>query len=186
MATSKAVSVPQVRNIADLKSTPRSTVLIHFTEEQWKSAIKGVKEGQRLKKSTPFLEFTPLPDGGGIIHADCGGSPGPDERCAVRTVVDLPRPIPEPPGPGPKPGPEIRSRATMLPEQVPVRFECRCRKVRPPADLEIPRAKPPCELQIERDGRIRFGCVKNSCEGKCALVFLYDGRRFKIACECSG
>lgn len=100
MATSKSTSVPQVRNIGDLKSTPRSLTLIHFTAEQWKGAIKGVKEARSIKKGRSFIEYTPLPDGGGIIHADCG-SPSPTDRCSVRPVVDLPRPVPPRPGPGP-------------------------------------------------------------------------------------
>lgn len=180
MATSKSTPVPQVRNIADLKSTPRNVTLIHFSAEQWKGAIKGVKEARSIRKGRSFIEYIPLPDGGGIIHADCG-SPSPTDRCSVRPVVDLPRPVPPQPGPGPRPGPEL----SRLPEQVPVRFECTCRPASGGGSKAPVVLKPPCELIIERAPRLRITCRSNSCSGRCVLTIVRDGLRFRISCECS-
>ena len=177
MSKNKIPSVPQVMNIAEMKATPKKFTLIHFTADQWKTVTKGAKEGRALKKGHPYIEYTPLPDGGGIVQADCG-SPSPDEECMVRPVIDRPEPRPGP-RPGPGPGPEL----DFIPEGAPVRWECRCRPIRDPNPPVV--VRPACELIVERRPRLRIRCSNNSCNRNCALRFVRVGRRIQLTCECS-
>lgn len=175
MPENKASTVPQLLNVAELRATPRKLTLVHFTQEQWKAATKGAKEGRSLRKGQPYIEFTPTPDGGGIVHVDCG-SPSPDEECMARPVID--RPVP-PPGPRPGPGPEFG-----LPERFPVRWECRCRPARDPGQPTVA-VRPACELVVDRWPRFRFRCANNSCNRNCSLRIVQTGGRFQLACVCS-
>jgi hypothetical protein len=174
-------TVPKLVNIADLKSTPRTPTLIHVTAEQWKQISKGATQARSLPKHQGFVEFIPLPDGDGIVHADCG-APSPDEVCSVRPVIDrpLPTPGPEPePGPGPGPDPLLQVR----PEELPLKWECRCRPKNKPGP-ETP-LRPPCELVIDRGPRFRIRCNRITCTGRCRLTVVQVNGRFRLACVCS-
>jgi hypothetical protein len=170
------IETPRLVNIVDLKSTPRKPTLIHFTAEQWKQATRGAKQSSSVKKGHPYVEYTPLPDDTGIVHADCG-SPSPDEICSVRPVIDRPVPPPGPePGPGPGPDPFLR-------EQYPVRWECMCRPRRnntPPVVV-----RPACELVVERAPRLRIRCNRISCTRQCNLRLAQVNGRWRIFCECA-
>lgn len=177
-STPSKPEVPQIRNIDDLTSTPTAPTLVHFTEQQWRDATRGARPGRSVKAGNPYLEYTPLPDGGGIVMPYC--APGPGEECRVRPVIDPPGPRPEPvpgPGPGPDPGPESLLGAP------PLRWECQCRPRRsrqPPAPVQ-----PPCELVVERTPRLRIRCANNSCTKRCVLTLVRDGRGVRIFCACS-
>jgi len=172
------IDVPQMVNIADLKSTPRKPTLLHITAEQWKQATKGATEARSLKKGQSFIQYTPLPDGDGFLSIDCG-SPSPDEVCSARWVVDKPAPAPGRPGPGP--GPEISSR----PGRGLIRAECRCRPKRSGGgggeNIALP---PPCNLVIGPEP-IRFSCTAGSCAGRCKLTLVRGNQFVFVACVCS-
>ena len=48
------------RNVADIKATPRTPVIVYFTQEQWQSAIKHVKKGT-LQPDLPALRYQSAP-----------------------------------------------------------------------------------------------------------------------------
>lgn len=170
------IDVPQLINVVDFKSTPRKATLIHFTSGQWKQATKGAQQGRSLPKGHSFIEYTPLPDDTGVIHADCG-SPGPDEVCSVRPVIDRPEPPPGPgPGPGPGPDPFLRT------DQLPIRWECRCRSRGGHGGPVV--VEPPCELIVERSPRLRIRCRSISCSRRCSLRLVQVDGRWRIACVC--
>lgn len=184
MSKKKPSTVPRLLNVADLKATPRTPTLVHFSDEQWRAATRGAKAARSLRKGQPYVEYTPLPDGGGIVHVDCG-SPSPDEECMARPVIDMPVPPPRGPrprpGPGPDPGPEIG----LIPERAPVRWECRCRPKNGPG-LPTPAPRPACELVVDRWPRFRIRCANNSCGRGCALrIVRTTNGRFQLACVCS-
>lgn len=183
------IEVPRLINIADFKSTPRKAILMHFTDDQWKQASKGATEVRALKKGSSYVEYTPLPDGGGVVNVSCQSSP--EETCIARPVLERPEPLPGPgprpgpgPGPGPGPAPLPTSRGSISrAEGFPVRWECQCRPTRGPGVL-VP-VLPPCELVFERTPRLRVRCVRRTCSGICVMRRTIVNGSIRLSCECS-
>jgi hypothetical protein len=60
-------TLPQFKNIADLKTTPRSSVILYCTKQQWERLTSGKKRGKKLERNQPAIRFDPAPWGGGDI-----------------------------------------------------------------------------------------------------------------------
>lgn len=153
------IKVPRLINVAEVKATPREGTLIHFTEEQWKAAIREIPTGKALPKVGTRLTFYPLPDGGGVIGGDCIQMPC--ELCRVRQVFD------------PKGGQLI--------------FDCQCRP--DPRCPEDPPPPPPpptslCRLVIQVGSRPLISCQSNGCQQRCRLTGVRQGGRWIITCAC--
>jgi hypothetical protein len=150
---------PRVINVADIKSTPREGTLIHFTEAQWKGAVKGIPVGKALPKRGSRLLFTPLPDGGGFVQGDCISMP-----CEI-----------------------CRSRMRFDPKTGMLIFECLCRPD-PNCPEDPPPTIPPtsnlCQLRIRVGVGPVIRCDSNGCTQHCRLTIVRQGQRFVIACVC--
>lgn len=163
---------PQIKNIRDLKATPRKPTLLHLTEDQWKAIIVDATQIDEIPNKHSFLEYTPTPDGGGILMADCG-DPGPDEECVVRLVVS---------------------------RDYSISYECICRKRRSgipsgggsgstptpistlPSSLPHPINPFQCTLIIQQNP-LRIVC-RSATVGinLCKLKFVLSGGRYRLVC----
>jgi hypothetical protein len=151
------VKAPRIINVAAIKSTPREGTLIHFTEAQWKGALKGIPVGKALPKRGSRLLFTPLPDGGGLVQGDCISMPC--EICRIRMRFD--------------------------PETGMLGFECLCRPdPNCPEDPPLPAPSSLCRLVIRVGVGPVIRCVSNGCTLNCRLTVVRQGQRLVIACVC--
>ena len=60
-------TLPQFKNIAQLKTTPRSPVILYCTRQQWGRLSRKMKRGGRLQRNRPAVRFEPAPWGGGDV-----------------------------------------------------------------------------------------------------------------------
>ncbi len=60
-------TLPQFKNIADLKTTPRSPVILYCTKKQWGRLTRKMKSGKKLQRNKPAMRFEPAPWGGGDV-----------------------------------------------------------------------------------------------------------------------
>lgn len=183
MAKKSKVVVPQVRNISDVKTTPKTPTLFHMTAAQWAKATKGAVEARSLPKGRSFIEFKPIPGEGGIITAECG-APAPEDQCRVREVIDVDRPPGREPWPGPGPGPETRGGERVMRGSGPaLRWVCECRSPGGHGGAGFHPVPGKCELVLNLE-RPLFRCESNGCTRQCRLVWVRDGNRFLLSCQC--
>ena len=148
---------PRMVNVESIKSTPPAGTLIHFSKEQWESAIRDIPKGKAIPKYGARLYYYPLPDGGGAVQGDC--IQAPCEICRLRQRFD------------PQTGELI--------------FECQCRRdPHCPEDPPPPVATGLCRLVIQTNP-VRIGCVSNGCNRRCRVAIVRSGQRFVITCVCS-
>ena len=150
--------IPMVRNVAELgklKATPRKPLLIHFTKDQWQSAIKGAHRGRSVPKKGFRIIGIPDPNGDVVVMPECAPS-GPDEECILRLVPGL--------------GDPRR-----------IDFVCQCRPVQ---TLEPPEPPPPaCTLSLGLTPP-RLFCSNNACNGTCQLRVTPGLGRIVVVLSC--
>ncbi|HEX3131401.1 MAG TPA: hypothetical protein VH394_28950 [Thermoanaerobaculia bacterium] len=154
----KGPKPPRIVNVESIKATPPAGTLIHFSKEQWASAIRDIPQGKALPKYGSRLAYYPLPDGGGALQGDC--IQNPCEICRFRQRFD--------------------------PQTMQLVFECLCRP--DPHCPEDPPPPPPpasnvCRLVVQVNP-VRIFCASNGCNRTCRVSIVRDGQRFVITCAC--
>jgi hypothetical protein len=66
---STVATIPRIENVTEIKNKVREPILVHFTEEQWEVALKGLKKVDELGTSHSIIEFTQMPGGKGAVLA---------------------------------------------------------------------------------------------------------------------
>jgi|SRR6516162_1517845 hypothetical protein len=61
--------VPKVVNVAKIRTRTYEPTVLHFTSEQWKHAVEGVKRVDKLSEDHVALEVAPMPGKPGIMLA---------------------------------------------------------------------------------------------------------------------
>ena len=79
---STVATIPRIENVTEIKNKVREPILVHFTEEQWEVALKGLKKVDELGTSHSIIEFTQMPGGKGAVLAAAFSSV-PNSRTAV-------------------------------------------------------------------------------------------------------
>ena len=70
--------VPKIINVADVSYTLREPTLLHFTAEQWKHMLAGMKKVEKLGQHDDALEVSPMPGENGAVLAARTGKCPPD------------------------------------------------------------------------------------------------------------
>ena len=67
------MKLPQLVNIAELKTARSRHVMIHCTDQQWARLIKGAVKATRMPKSVPYIEAVRYGPGGVLLNLFCEG-----------------------------------------------------------------------------------------------------------------
>jgi hypothetical protein len=71
-----------IRNIDEVKGTPRSPLLIHMNKDQWNRVIADLEPGREVSNQAFVLTGIPDPSGDVILYPQCQEE-GPDTTCVV-------------------------------------------------------------------------------------------------------
>lgn len=166
----KAV-MPRIINVTELRGTLRTPILLHFTAEQWKRAIKNWEKMEKLPSRAVMLEAVPMPGGRGdmlVSYRGCppgtipimrfsratspvGLTPEPDSYDTIQpSCIDDPDSGLPPPPPRRLGGCELVIRIGLQP-RIPIFYCARTTCSRPR------RCVP--GFQQQPDGRVQFGCI---------------------------
>lgn len=161
-----------IKNISEIRSTPRKPIVIHMTAKQWKHLMKKIEIEDQTNSSaldSKGIQLMIIPDPGGdvILFPVCSESE-PNKKCMV------------------KPG--FSSKTGMI------TFECHCRDERvvipspPTGSGSIPKL-PKCISGITNTHMPEFRCLRGSCSGNCQPVLTRIDLPFRqiiyqLRCEC--
>jgi hypothetical protein len=149
-----------IRNVDEIKGTPRSPLIIHMSAEQWKRVIADLEPGREVPVQAFVLTGIPDPSGDVFLYPHCPEE-GPHTICAVVTR---------------------RWKGAIT-------FECRCRPRTPRLDEPITLPTSMCALQLDFSTRPVLQCVRERCRRTCRLRFITESTLsgftlFHIVCAC--
>lgn len=167
----KTPSLPTITNIADYRATATGPVLLHFTKEQWKAALKNGKRVESLLSKHVTFEAVPMPGRDGDMLVSQRGCPK-GYSSVLRFI-----PAGSPNGLTPEPN----AYDTLQPQCIPENG----------GGGERPRPYPftGCQMVVNlprQSFRPPFSCASTTCQLGCVLRFVRDGRFFQAGCVCGG